>query len=235
MRVVTWNLFHGRAVPERREYLYDEFLALIGSWEWDVLLLQECPPWWPELLAGALGADHRRVLTSRNLGLALRRAIATRRPDLIKANGGGCNAILVRGREIVAHHSKRLRFVPERRFVHGVELDDGIWICNLHLQGGNGPIKRANQMVEARRAGAWAMRVAGEHAPIVLGGDFNISSPSAAGFHRIPGHRGIDQLFVRTLAFTGEVRALERGALSDHPPLRANIVVSAPNGAEIHA
>ena len=56
------------------------------------------------MVARAAGAGARRagrsVLTSRNLGLPLRRAIASRNPDLLKSNGGGANAILVRGEPI---------------------------------------------------------------------------------------------------------------------------------------
>src|SRR4051795_4824326 len=96
MRVLTWNLFHGRSVPETRHALLDAFAAAIAGWSWDVALLQEVPPWWPGPLARASEADARAILTSSNLGLAARRWVAERRPDLIKSNGGGANAILVR-------------------------------------------------------------------------------------------------------------------------------------------
>ena len=97
LRVLTWNLMHGRSAPPAGRYLLEEFAAALGRWEWDLALLQEVPPWWPAELGSRLGAASALVLTSRNLGLALRRAVAIRRPDLIKSNGGGCNAILVRG------------------------------------------------------------------------------------------------------------------------------------------
>ena len=79
--------------------MLNEFAAALAGWEWDVALLQEVPPWWPPLLAQARGAQERHVLTSRNFGLPLRRAISERNPDILKANGGGANAILVRGRD----------------------------------------------------------------------------------------------------------------------------------------
>ena len=97
VRVLTWNLFHGRSVPSAGRDLLNEFAARLNGWAWDVALLQEVPPWWPPLLARACGAEHRLVLTSRNSLLPLRRAISSRNPDLLKSNGGGCNAILVRG------------------------------------------------------------------------------------------------------------------------------------------
>src|SRR2546429_3957047 len=96
MRVLTWNLKHGRSVPSSGRDLFEEFAAALAGWDWDVALLQEVPPWWPAPLGGQLHADWRLVLTSRTFGLALRRAVATRWPDLIKSNGGGCNAVLVR-------------------------------------------------------------------------------------------------------------------------------------------
>ena len=55
----------------------------------------------------ACGAEARAVLTSRNALLPLRRAIAERRPDLIKSNGGGANAILVRRRGHARHATRR--------------------------------------------------------------------------------------------------------------------------------
>ena len=78
------------------------------------------------MLAMSADAQFRRVLTSRNAGLALRRAVSSRNPDLLKANGGGSNAILVRG-EIAAHRAVRLTWWPERRWAHGVRLADGSW------------------------------------------------------------------------------------------------------------
>ncbi len=94
-------------------------------------LLQEVPPWWPAVLGSACGAVSRQVLTSRNFGLAVRRAVASRNPDLLKANGGGCNALLVRG-EVSEHRVVRLTWWPERRWAHGVRLRGGLWVVNLH-------------------------------------------------------------------------------------------------------
>src|SRR5215831_12714671 len=108
LRVLTWNLMHGRAQPPARRDLRQEFTAALAGWDWDVALLQEVPPWWPPALAADLGAEHRMVLTSRNGLLSVRRAIATRWPDLIRSNGGGANAILALRDRIVAHRTLRL-------------------------------------------------------------------------------------------------------------------------------
>ena len=55
------------------------------------------------------------ALTIRNELLCARRAIAARNPDLLAANGGGCNAILVRGGAIAEHRTHELTKRPERR------------------------------------------------------------------------------------------------------------------------
>src|SRR4051795_1866988 len=107
MRALTWNLYHGRSPRPAGRSLLGEFAAALAGWEWDVALLQEVPPWWPPLLAAAADAHWRRVLTSRNFGLAARRAVAARNPDVLKANGGGSNAILVRG-DVLAHRCLRV-------------------------------------------------------------------------------------------------------------------------------
>src|SRR6186713_1029267 len=103
MLVLTWNLFHGRSVPDAPREQLAEFAAALAWWEWDVALLQEVPPWWPPELAEAAGADHRAVLTSRHELLPVRRALAQRWPDVMKSSGGGANAILVRGVPIAEH------------------------------------------------------------------------------------------------------------------------------------
>src|SRR4051794_7134363 len=115
LRILTWNLFHGRSKPETRRSLRPEFAATLAAWEWDVALLQEVPPWWPVELARASHASMRMALTSRNLLPPVQRLIADRRPDLLKSGAGGCNAILVRGQAIREHRVRRLRLLPERR------------------------------------------------------------------------------------------------------------------------
>src|SRR4051794_20126213 len=116
LRVLTWNLYHGRAVPPAGRDLRDAFAAALAGWAWDVAVLQEVPPWWPRALAAAARADWRQALTSRNLGSPLRRRLAEQRPDVLKSGGGGANAILVRRPYAIAEHRTAfLRLWPERR------------------------------------------------------------------------------------------------------------------------
>jgi endonuclease/exonuclease/phosphatase family metal-dependent hydrolase len=213
MRVLTWNLFHGRSQPEQPRSLLPEFRDRIAAWPWDVALLQEVPPWWGPALGRAAHAHARTAPTSRNWLLPLRRFVAERRPDLIKSNGGGSNVILVRGQRIREHRVRLLRWWPERRVVHAVLLDDGIWVANIHAQANPKPLARADMALAGRTLLAWA-----GDAPAVLGGDCNVPDPKVEGFADAGGH-GIDRVLVRGLKPLGKPQVLERGGLSDHAPV----------------
>ena len=137
VRALTWNLFHGRDHPPdpalvtwrsgscgRRERnrthvqvnrdLLDEFAAVLAAADWDVALLQECPPRWAEPLAAATGSAAHRALTSRNSLAPLRALVARLNPDLIASNEGGSNLTLVRGR-ITERTRARARRGPAAR------------------------------------------------------------------------------------------------------------------------
>jgi endonuclease/exonuclease/phosphatase family metal-dependent hydrolase len=211
MRVLTWNLFHGRALEPRGRPLQREFRELIVSWRWDVALLQEVPPWWPRDLAEASGASTRMALTSRNWIPPLR-WLARVAPDVAKSWGGGCNAILVRGERIAEHRRVTLRLRPERRVMHAVRLGSGVWVGNLHAQVR--PQLAARQ--DIARAGAAILEWAGD-APVLLGGDFNVRDPAVAGL-RDMGGSGIDRVLAR--GFEPGGRELpDRQGLSDHAPV----------------
>jgi endonuclease/exonuclease/phosphatase family metal-dependent hydrolase len=217
LRVLTWNLKHGRAEPSAGRDLRSEFAAALSDWVWDAALLQEVPPWWPALLGERIGAEWRLVLTSRNAGLPIRRAIATRWPDMIKSNGGGANAILIRGRSVAEHRTLRLRRLPERRWLQGIRLDGGTWIGNLHASVRNEAGALAEAQLAARTMTAWA---AG--APAVLGGDFNVRSLSLDGFAYAAGF-DVDHVFARGLSAASGPDVLERGSLSDHDPVAVTL------------
>jgi endonuclease/exonuclease/phosphatase family metal-dependent hydrolase len=213
--VLTWNLMHGRSVPSAGHDLLHEFASALAEWEWDVALLQEVPPWWPPELAARAGEDigWRRVLTSRNFALPLRRAVAVRWPDVIKSNGGGANAILVRGGQIEQHRTLRLCLWPERRQLQAVRLASGVWVGNLHATVHDDSAARR----DAERARVAMLTWAGE-SPTILGGDFNVRSLSLGGFTFAGGH-DVDLVFVRGFEPVGEARPLARGRLSDHAPV----------------
>lgn len=213
MQVLTWNLFHGRADPPAGHDLWEPFAAAIAGWSWDVALLQEVPPWWPRPLAERCRASMRMALTSRNQLAPLRRALALRLPDLIRSEGGGANAILVRGRTITEHRRVLLRSRPERRWMHGVRLDDGIWVANLHAE--KHPLSAEDVPKAASAFAAWS---AGAPAG-VFGGDLNMRGrPAVPGMERVASH-WVDHVFVRGLR-GGEHEVLDPRPLSDHRPVR---------------
>ena len=218
LRILTWNLFHGRSVPDTPRSLLPEFTERLAGWEWDVALLQEVPPWWPVPLARAAGASARMALTSRNFLLPLRRLIADARPDLTRSWGGGSNAILVRGQEITDHRVRPLRLLPERRVAHGVRLADGTWVTNLHAQAHIEAHARADLELAAATSLAWA-----DGAPIVLGGDCNLrGTPAVNGFEHLARH-SVDHIFGRGMRAVGRGQTLPRGNLSDHAPLAVTV------------
>ncbi|HEV7584215.1 MAG TPA: endonuclease/exonuclease/phosphatase family protein [Solirubrobacteraceae bacterium] len=223
MRILTWNLFHGRAVPAAGRNLIDEFSRLIAGWDWEIALLQEVPPWWGPRLAAAAEADQRVALTSRNAGLIVRRVLAEWRPDMMKSNGGGANAILVRGK-IAGYRSMRLRAWPERRVAQLATLDSGMCVANLHAS-------TRVELAEAELRELWqqALEWAGG-APLIVGGDLNLRGPAAPQEDIVQiASLGVDHLFARGLEPVGAAQLLDRHVtvagrrveLSDHTPLLA--------------
>ena len=218
MRVLTWNVFHGRAVPPAGRDLFEDFAATIAAWEWDVALLQEVPPWWPVPLGRRCAASSRMCLTHRNLLPAIQHPLARLLPDLLKSSGGGCNAILVRGARILEHRKQELTRRPLRRWVHAVRLDDGTWAGNLHASKQE---PRERTIADVQRAGE-ALAAWSAGAPrALLGGDFNIGEPKVPGLEKIGGG-GVDFVYGRGFdRVSGE--KLDAGSLSDHAPLRFGV------------
>jgi len=223
MRVLTWNLFHGRSQPPAGRDLSPAFADALASWEWDAALLQEVPPWWPARIARACDAEYRAAPTSRNCGLFLRRSIAERWPDVIKSNGGGCNAVLARHR-IIEHRAVRLRLLPERRVAQLVRFQDGTCVANFHAS-------TREELAAEELASLWGRALAfsgGDR--LVLGGDLNLRRPRAPREQIAHvASRDVDHLFALGFAECGAPQLLDRHAfvhgarveLSDHVPLLA--------------
>jgi endonuclease/exonuclease/phosphatase family metal-dependent hydrolase len=222
LTALSWNLFHGRDHPpdpalftwrsrllrvtERNAThlqvnrdLLGEFSRLLAGAEWDVALLQECPPRWWGPLARACGAEAHGVLTARN-SLAPLRALAARlNPDLIASAEGGSNLTLVRGaapsgrsaatyppyrginrsgtlgtvverREMTIHAGR-----PERRAMAltriGSEDGDaaGLCVANLHASAHRPELAAEDVLRAAKAATSWA-----GDAPLLFGGDLNL-------------------------------------------------------------
>ena len=213
MHVLTWNLFHGRADPPAGRDLYPEFERAIAGWDWDVALLQEVPPWWPLPLARASRASMRMVITGRNELLPVRRFIADRWPDLIKSGGGGANAILVREHRIVDHRKLLLRRIPEKRWMHAAQLENGVWIANTHAEKQPRPRPVRDHARSGTALDEWT-----QGAPLVFGGDFNIRDPKVATMERLASH-GVDAVLARGFRRVGKQQVLDPRPLSDHRPV----------------
>jgi endonuclease/exonuclease/phosphatase family metal-dependent hydrolase len=197
LTVLSWNLFHGRDFPpdpalrswrsrllriETRNAthvqvnrdLTGEFATVLAGAEWDVAMLQECPPRFAEPLARACGAEAHRTLTSRNTLGAVRGLLARQNPDLMASGEGGSNLILVRvpgrlggiaeRREMAIHEGE-----PERRAMGFVRTASGVCVANLHATN-DWPKLAAEDVIKAAHAARdWA---AGS--PLVFGGDLNL-------------------------------------------------------------
>jgi endonuclease/exonuclease/phosphatase family metal-dependent hydrolase len=258
VRALSWNLFHGRDAPpdpalftwrsrllRRAERdatrvqvnrdLRDAVAATIAGAEWDVALLQECPPRWARPFAGACKAEAHRVLTSRNWFLPITSALATWNPDLVASWEGGSNLTLVRGTSIAERRSLTVRVRPERRVMAFTRLASGLCVANLHASG---PDHLAEP--EVLRATDTAVEWSGG-APLLFGGDLNLRPRDTVVFAELERRHGlrrptapdsIDHLLARGLdvvdapaAWAVERRELAedglRLRLSDHAPVEA--------------
>ncbi|MGI8462435.1 MAG: endonuclease/exonuclease/phosphatase family protein [Solirubrobacterales bacterium] len=259
IRALSWNLYHGRDFPpdrslrtlrsrilrieERNEThlqvnrdLFGEFASVLSRAEWDVALLQECPPRWTRLLATACAAEPHVSLTSRNSVSGLRAILAHQNPDLIASGEGGANLTLVRGERIAERGELEMTRRPERRTMAIARLVSGVCVANLHASNA-APSKTGPEVVEAaERAVEWA-----KGAPLIFGGDFNLRPDRAPGvFEELESRLGlrtptapdaIDHLLARGLAGGPAVRWRDERRevredrlairLSDHSPVEA--------------
>ncbi len=274
LTAISWNLFHGRDFPPdpalrtRRSRLLrrterntthlqvnrdllPEFCRLLAKAEWDVALLQECPPRYWAPLAAACEAEPHGVLTSRNSFAALRARAARLNPDLIASGEGGSNLTLVRSgskiverRELAIHTGR-----PERRAMAFTRTAIGgdrapLCVANLHATNDRPELAVEDVLRAAEAATEWA-----GGAPLIFGGDLNLRpAEDPAIFDELrerfglaapTGPRAIDHLLVRGLAVFAPARQwrpaqreLSEGGralrLSDHAPVEARFVLPTP-------
>ncbi len=181
VRLLTWNLFHGRFDPPRRSRLarpgerLAQFSAVLRRLEWDVLLLQEAPPRWHDDLRRELDAGGACTPTDRNSFGWLRGAIAELAPDLIASNEGGSNQTLVRaGWTIEETRVHTVTQRPERRQMLWTRLrapgGAEVAVANLHASVRSVPGSGEQVVDAAEHALDWAGGL-----PLVFGGDLNHS------------------------------------------------------------
>jgi endonuclease/exonuclease/phosphatase family metal-dependent hydrolase len=266
LRALSWNLFHGRDHPPEPELLTwrsrllggtergtshaqvntdlaGQFESILAGADWDVALLQECPPRWAERLATSCRAAPHLVPTSRNIpGAApVQALLADRNPDLIASWEGGSNLTLVRlAGPITERRHLRLATSPERRVMAFSRLHSGICVANLHASAERDRAER-ELIVAARVAGEWA-----GSSPLLLGGDFNLRPAlSPHVFERLEsefdlraptGERVIDHLLVTGLEIAEPARQWppERREIPD-PTAAADGVAALPVRLSDHA
>jgi endonuclease/exonuclease/phosphatase family metal-dependent hydrolase len=279
---VSWNLFHGRDFPpdpalftwrsrllrieERGEThvqvnreLVGEFAELLAGADWDVALLQECPPRFAAPLARACKAEAHRVLTSRNSFSALRTFVARHNPDLIASGEGGSNLTLVRNsfrcalctegghkahrnwgvverRELAIHGGR-----PERRAMAFTRTAAGVCVANLHATNDRPDLATADVLRAAGAAVEWA-----GDSPLLFGGDLNLrpgddldafeALRERFGLVGSTHPRAIDHLLVRNLDLVEPASAwpAERRELPEHG-LRLRLSDHAPVQARFKA
>jgi endonuclease/exonuclease/phosphatase family metal-dependent hydrolase len=273
LTVLSWNLFHGRDFPpdpalrtwrsrllrlEERNAthvqlnrdLTEEFATLLSRAEWDVAMLQECPPRFAEPLALACRAEAHRTLTSRNAFGALRGLLARQNPDLMASGEGGSNLILVRvpgrlggiaeRREMAIHEGE-----PERRAMGFVRTASGVCVANLHATNDWPKLAEVDVLEAARAALEWA-----GGSPLVFGGDLNLRpGKQPRVFERLRAEFGlapttapdaIDHILCRGLEvlepptrWPAERRELPLAGralrLSDHAPVQARFLLADPH------
>jgi endonuclease/exonuclease/phosphatase family metal-dependent hydrolase len=269
--VLSWNLFHGRDAPpdmalrtarslllratvhndthvQVNRSLFEEFAGVLSAAEWNVCMLQECPPRWADGLADECQAAAYCALTSRNWLAPVRRLIAKWNPDLMGSWEGGSNLTLARppwqiveGASVLLNPLGERRLSERRRLALVRLVHDSREIClgNLHLSAG-APDQAAR---EARRAAETALEWA-RGAPLVLGGVFYVRGSHAlfgdlcnlVGLCGATNPHGIDHILARGLetvsgpvSWAPERRELDvlaglehrRLRLSDHAPVEA--------------
>ncbi len=222
--------------------LLPEFTRLIDEAEWDVALLQECPPRFAAPLIAACSAQSHRVLTARNSFGALRSAIARLNPDLIASSEGGSNLTLVRNDSPLGRITERRGLVirerlPERRTMAFVRTASGLCVANLHATNDRPELATPELLHAAETAIGWS-----EGSPLIFGGDLNLRpSEHLAVFDELRNRFGlapptapdsIDHLLARGLDVTeppatwpAARRELRENGhalrLSDHAPVNA--------------
>jgi endonuclease/exonuclease/phosphatase family metal-dependent hydrolase len=202
---------HGITHAQVNTDLFEQFATVLAEAEWDVAILQECPPRWAEQLGVRCRAETHLLLTSRNLPHPLRavqRLGARLNPDLIASWEGGSNLTLVRGRHgaplIDERRMLTMAALPEaRRMAFTTLRGSGLCIANLHASQA-ADAAQSEVLIAAATATAWA---AGR--PLVFGGDLNLRpATSPAVFEALERDHGftpptapgaIDHLLARDL------------------------------------
>jgi endonuclease/exonuclease/phosphatase family metal-dependent hydrolase len=214
--VRTWNLFHGNAHPARRRAYLREMVQLVTRDEPDVVCLQEVPVWAVRLLEHWSGMQRTSAVARRPRIPFGRWPTELNHGLLRSALTGEADAILTAKR--FRHSDERHEVVSGdglRRIVHGVRLDDGIYVANAHISRDPEQLMRVNDFVL-------------DEARVIVAGDFNLPGEGLPGFSR-PLPESIDQILVRGLpaeapfVWPEDRRRVHGVLLSDHAPVEIHV------------
>jgi endonuclease/exonuclease/phosphatase family metal-dependent hydrolase len=213
--VRTWNLFHGNAHPPQRRAFLREMVELVTRDAPDAVCLQEVPVWalthlerWSGMQCSTAVARHRRPLgrwvTELHHGL------------LRSAFTGEADAILVARRFRLSGDRREVVSTSGlRRIVHGVSLDDRVFVANVHISGDEQQLARVAEFVA-------------DEPQAIVAGDLNLRGVGLPGFSP-PLPDSIDQVLVRGLpsgasfAWPEDRRRVGGRLLSDHAPVELHI------------
>lgn len=216
MLVRTWNLFHGNTSPPQRRAFLREMVQLVTKGSPDVVCLQELPLW-------AMGMLEHWSGMQRVSAVARRPRIPFGRWPTELNHGLFRSAFTGEGDAILA--AKRYRLSDRRqavvstsglrRIVHGVRLDGGIYVANVHISGDHTQLTRVNEFVA-------------DEPRVIVAGDFNLRGEGLPGFST-PLPDRIDQILVRGLpagtpsAWPEDRRRVGGRLLSDHAPIELHV------------
>ena len=216
MLVRTWNLFHGNSQPPQRRGFLRRMVELVTADGPDVVCLQEIPLWAMRLLEHWSGMQHVGVVARHPRIPFGRWPTALNHGRLRSALTGEGDAILASERSRLSDERHAVVSTTGlRRVVHGVRLDDGIFVANAHITGDHAQLGRVNEFVL-------------EEPRVIVAGDFNLRGEGLPGFSTpLPG--SIDQILVRGLpaepafAWPDDRRRAGGRLLSDHAPVEVHI------------
>jgi endonuclease/exonuclease/phosphatase family metal-dependent hydrolase len=230
--VRTWNLFHGNTSPPQRRAFLDEMVRLAARDHPDVLCLQELPLWSLSRLEDWSGMSALPDVTRRApLGDLLGRLVTAIDHGLFRsALTGQANAILLSPSfELLERSSTPLGRSSEPRrceVVRAARNGRALVVANTHLDS-----RAADDQL--LQAAAFIDEFARADEPVILAGDFNITSAASTTLRTLAGAGslsgatpiGIDHVLARGLSGApGEPWSIERRTvdgriLSDHPPI----------------
>jgi endonuclease/exonuclease/phosphatase family metal-dependent hydrolase len=227
--VRTWNLFHGRTVPETGRSELEAMVRLVAAGAPDVVCLQEVPVAALGRLSGWSGMRALGAVTMPALGGSLGRRATDLAPGLLRsALTGQANAVLLassltvvgsealvlnphafrrrEGARLGLPLATRLGWLRDRRVAQVLRVgQDGetAVVVNLHLSSSTDSRPAEAELL---RAATFAEGYARPEEPVVIAGDLNLTPASSSFLGDLeswgfsPPGAGLDHVLGRGLA-----------------------------------